>query len=157
MWPRDNALLGVIRKTWGAHCDELRFVVGKQTFDTAKLGRSIDRSIIFVCVTEFFAYFYAKINYYYYDNLGARPEDGALFVPIDLKRGAKAGVEHSWELSWRMWAKIGAEYASAGDFFLKTDAQTFVAVENLRSLLRYYDSSAQHYLGQNNYFSIVIL
>ena len=73
-------------------------------------------------------------------------------MPIDLKRGAKAGVEHSWELSWRMWAKIGAEYASAGDFFLKTDAQTFVAVENLRSLLRYYDSSAQHYLGQNNFF-----
>ena len=59
VWPRDNALLGVIRKTWGAHCDELRFVVGKQTFDTAKLGRSIDRSIIFVCVTEFFAYFCA--------------------------------------------------------------------------------------------------
>ena len=115
VWPRDNALIDVLRKTWGAHCDVLKFAVDRRD--------------------------YVK------HNLAARTELAALFMPLDLKHAAKPNVDHGWEKVWRMWAAVGAKHASEGDFFLKANTGTFVAVDNLRAFLRYYDAEQKHYLG----------
>ena len=115
VWPRDNALIDVLRKTWGVHCDVLKFAVDRRD--------------------------YAK------HNLAARTDLAAHFMPLDLKHAVKPNVDHGWEKVWRMWAEVGAKHAGEGDFFLKANTGTFVAVDNLRAFLRYYDAEQKHYLG----------
>ena len=71
----------------------------------------------------------------------------AKFLHVPVTRTEDPKVRNIWEKSWRMWKLISHEYVESCDFFIKTDTDAFVMVENLRAYLRHYDAETKHYMG----------
>ena len=71
--------------------------------------------------------------------------DSFLHVPVSRTEDPKA--KNIWEKSWRMWKLISELHGEDADFFVKTDTDAFLMVENLRSYVRHFDAEKMHYLG----------
>jgi hypothetical protein len=113
-WPRDEFRIEVLFKTWARHCDVIKFIVGKPTYEKYKLA----------------THKYANV-----------------FLHVNVTRTEDPTKRNIWEKSWRMWQLISHDFAETCDFFIKTDTDAFVMVENLRALVRHYDPEGRHYIG----------
>ena len=71
----------------------------------------------------------------------------AKFLHVPVTRTEDPKVRNIWEKSWRMWKLISHDYVESCDFFIKTDTDAFVMVENLRAYLRHFDAETKHYMG----------
>lgn len=52
-----------------------------------------------------------------------------------------------WEKSWRSWVYLGENHLEDYDFFMKTDSDSFVVIDNMKTYLSYFDPEKEWYLG----------
>jgi hypothetical protein len=52
-----------------------------------------------------------------------------------------------WEKSWRTWVHMLEQGLEKHEFFVKTDTDSFLAVENLKAYLGYFDPEQDWYIG----------
>jgi len=60
------------------------------------------------------------------------------------EKGVKRNI---WEKSWRSWVYMLENDIEKYDFFMKTDSDSFVAVENMKTYLQYFDPEKDWYFG----------
>ena len=113
-WPRDEFRVVALEKTWGRHCDFLKFAVSQREYDSYHL---------------------------------AQRDDSNKFLVVDMINDIDPTKRNIWEKSWKMWLLISKRFGDVADFYVKTDADAFLMVENLRGFVRHLDASTPHYLG----------
>ena len=74
-------------------------------------------------------------------------EDAAKFLVVDTVNDQDPNKRNIWEKSWRMWLLVSEQFGDVADFYVKTDTDAFLMVENLRGFVRHLDSNAPHYVG----------
>jgi glycoprotein-N-acetylgalactosamine 3-beta-galactosyltransferase len=60
---------------------------------------------------------------------------------------AKGTKRNIWEKSWRSWVYMLEKHIDDAEFFMKCDSDTFVAVENMKTYLSYFDPEKEWYFG----------
>jgi hypothetical protein len=94
---------------------------------------------------DFLKFAVAKSEHAAY-HLGQR-EDAAKFLVVDTANDQDPNKRNIWEKSWRMWLLVAEQFGDVADFYVKTDTDAFLMVENLRGFVRHLDADAPHYVG----------
>eukprot|EP00472_Partenskyella_glossopodia_P000242 CAMPEP_0197543600 /NCGR_PEP_ID=MMETSP1318-20131121/68329_1 /TAXON_ID=552666 /ORGANISM="Partenskyella glossopodia, Strain RCC365" /LENGTH=659 /DNA_ID=CAMNT_0043102951 /DNA_START=73 /DNA_END=2052 /DNA_ORIENTATION=- len=67
--------------------------------------------------------------------------------PVPMKRSDRIEERNIWEKSWRGWQTASRKYLQEADWFIKTDIDTFLIMDNVRAFLSFLDPKKPHYLG----------
>lgn len=113
-----------IAKFWGSLCDTLVFVLASNEPELDKASHEMLKA----------------------------SSNNTHIVVVDVKLSSDQKQRNIWEKVLEMWKTLWKDFSDKAEWFIKVDDDTFLALENLRRFLRFYNPRIPRYFGHTFYF-----